>query len=236
MPEDVKDRLHDMARRAKADQGLSFTDSTGTDLDKLYPDDDTDDDYDPNDDDDQSYNSDQSSAASYSNTLDGETDTPDAVPASPPATIIQTPTMTLRPPISGNHPNIDRTPITATPPRTTGDTGVGGGDLESYVDRLEAQLDDEIYGLDTTHDTDNDSQQSDSVDHDANDTNNEENSTINDNAPDDVSDGAVFLVVSVGSVMIDTVGLLIVIACIVRRVESSYFIIELCFQPAHVTL
>ena len=82
MPEDVKDRLYAMARRAKADQGLSFTDSTGTDLDKLYPDDDTGDDYDPNDDDDQSCDSDQSSAASYSNTLDSETDTPDAVPTS----------------------------------------------------------------------------------------------------------------------------------------------------------
>ena len=35
MPEDVKDRLHAMARRAKADQGLSFTDRTGTDLDDL---------------------------------------------------------------------------------------------------------------------------------------------------------------------------------------------------------
>ena len=63
MPEDVKDCLHAMSRRAKADQGLSFTDSTGTDLDNLYPDDDTDDEYDPNDDD-QSCNNDQSSDAS----------------------------------------------------------------------------------------------------------------------------------------------------------------------------
>ena len=57
------------------------------------------------------------------------------------------------------------------------------------MDRLEAQLDDEISGLDTTHDTDNDSQQSDSVDHDATDTNNAENSTTNDNVQDDVIDG-----------------------------------------------
>ena len=127
MPEDVKDCLHAMYRRAKADQCLSFTDSTGTNLDKLYPEDNTDDDYDPNDDDNQSCNSDQSSAASYSDTSDGKTDTPDAVPDGPLSTIIQTPTMTLRPPISGNHPGRDRTPIAATPPRNTGATGVGGG-------------------------------------------------------------------------------------------------------------
>ena len=45
----------------------------------------------------------------------------------------------------------------------------------------------------------------------------------------------VFLVVNFGSVMIDTVGFLTVIICIVRRVESSYFIIEFCFQPVDVT-
>ena len=57
------------------------------------------------------------------------------------------------------------------------------------MDILEAQLDDEIAGLDTTPDTDNDNdnQQTDSVDHDTTDTDNEENSTVNDNAPDDVS-------------------------------------------------
>ena len=43
MHEDVKDRLHAMARRAKADQGLSFADVAGKNLDDLYPDDDTDD-------------------------------------------------------------------------------------------------------------------------------------------------------------------------------------------------
>ena len=80
MPEDVKDRLHAMTRQAKADQGLSFTDSTGTDLDDLYPDDDTDDEYDPNEDDDnQSCDRNQSSDASCSNTSHNETDTPDAI-------------------------------------------------------------------------------------------------------------------------------------------------------------
>ena len=122
--------------------------------------------------------------------MDGKTDTPDAVPVGPPATLIQTSTVALRPPIPGNHPDRDRTPIAATAPRTTGATGVGG-DLESYVDRLEAQLDNEITGLNTTHDSDNDhnSQKSDSVDYDAVDTDNEENSTTNDNSPDDVIDG-----------------------------------------------
>ena len=96
--------------------------------------------------------------------------------------------MTLRPAIPDNHQR-DSNPITATSPRTTGATGVGGGDLESYVDRLEAQLDDEIAGLDTTPDIDNenDNQQTDSVHHDTTNTDNEEKSNINDNAPDDVS-------------------------------------------------
>ena len=46
--------------------------------------------------------------------------------------------------------------------------------------------------------------------------------------------GAVFLVVNAGSVIIDTVGFLTVIIGIVRSVESSYFIIELCLQPVNL--
>ena len=83
--------------------------------------------------------------------------------------------MALQPPIPGNHPDRDCTPISATASRTTGATGVGG-DLKSYVDRLEAQLNNGISGLDTTQDSDNDhnSQKYDSVDYDAADTDNEE--------------------------------------------------------------
>ena len=186
MPEDVKYCLHAMARRAKSDQGLSFTDSAGTNLDDLYPNDDTDDEYDPDDNDDnQSCESNQSSIASCSNTLRDGTDTPDVITNSRPAIIIQAPTITLRSELPDNHQG-NCNPITATPPRTTWATGVGGGEFENYVDRLEAQLDDEIAGLDTTPNTDNenDNQQTDSVDQD---TDNKENSTINDNALDDVS-------------------------------------------------
>ena len=57
------------------------------------------------------------------------------------------------------------------------------------MDSLESQLDDEIAGLETTHDTDNHSQKSNSVDHDATKIDNDENRTTNDNTPDDVIDG-----------------------------------------------
>jgi hypothetical protein len=38
MPDEVKDRVHALARRARASRGLTFTDSDGIDLDELYPD------------------------------------------------------------------------------------------------------------------------------------------------------------------------------------------------------
>ena len=93
----------------------------------------------------------------------------------------------LRSTLPDNHQG-HRNPITVTTPRTTAATGVGGGDLENYLDRLEAQLDDEIAGLDTTPDIkiENDNQQTDSVDQDID---NEENSTIGNNARDDVNTG-----------------------------------------------
>jgi hypothetical protein len=45
MPAEVKDRVHALARRAKAHRGLRFTDSNDNDLDALYPDDGNDSDY-----------------------------------------------------------------------------------------------------------------------------------------------------------------------------------------------
>jgi hypothetical protein len=55
MPDEVKDRVHALARRARVSRGLTFTDSDGTDLDEIYPDndghDDNDDDNDNDDDD-----------------------------------------------------------------------------------------------------------------------------------------------------------------------------------------
>ena len=127
MPEDVKDRLHAMSRRAKADQGLSFTDGARKNLDDLYPDDDTDDEYDPDDDDDNhSCESSQSSDTSCSDTSRDKTNLPDATTDGRPAIIIQAPTINLRSTLTDNHQG-HRNPITATTPVTTGDTGVGGG-------------------------------------------------------------------------------------------------------------
>ncbi len=53
MPAEAKDRVHALARRAKAHPGLTFTNSDGNDLDTLYPEhaDDLDSDYDPAEDD-----------------------------------------------------------------------------------------------------------------------------------------------------------------------------------------
>jgi hypothetical protein len=50
MPAEVRDRVHALARRARASRGLQFTDSDGVDLDVLYPDEDDESDYDPDDD------------------------------------------------------------------------------------------------------------------------------------------------------------------------------------------
>ena len=50
MPAEVQDRVHALARHANAHRGLSFTDGHGNDLDELFPDDDSDSDFEPDDD------------------------------------------------------------------------------------------------------------------------------------------------------------------------------------------
>jgi hypothetical protein len=54
LPDSIRDRVHALAQRARADQGLTFTGGDGNDLDLRYPEDDTSkhSDYDPDDDDD----------------------------------------------------------------------------------------------------------------------------------------------------------------------------------------
>jgi hypothetical protein len=66
MPDPVRDRVHALARRACADQGLTFTGGDGNDLDLRYPEDDdgNDLDYDP-DDDDEAVSSDNDSNGGY---------------------------------------------------------------------------------------------------------------------------------------------------------------------------
>jgi hypothetical protein len=49
MPAKVKDRVHGLACRANAHQGLTFTAGHGNNLNTLYPNDDDDSDYDPDD-------------------------------------------------------------------------------------------------------------------------------------------------------------------------------------------
>jgi hypothetical protein len=76
MPAEVRDRVHALARRANAKVGLKFTDSAGTDLDTLYPDDDDDDsdsDYSPDPGDDISDASSDDSSSDHSDT-DSDTD------------------------------------------------------------------------------------------------------------------------------------------------------------------
>jgi hypothetical protein len=75
MPAEVKDRVHGLARRANAHQGLTFTDGHGNNRDTLYPDDDyNDSNYDPND-------ADSTSSASSNDSDDSDFD-PDAISTS----------------------------------------------------------------------------------------------------------------------------------------------------------
>jgi hypothetical protein len=77
MPAEVKDRVHGLARRSNAHQGLTFRDGHGNNLDALYSDDDDDDsDYDPN-------NADSTSSASSDDSTNSDSDfDPDAISTS----------------------------------------------------------------------------------------------------------------------------------------------------------
>jgi hypothetical protein len=79
MPTEVKDRVHNLALRANAHRGLTFTDSDGNDLDALYPEeDDTDDpDYAPDNDDASVDSSDDSDYDPTADPPDGDSDDDD---------------------------------------------------------------------------------------------------------------------------------------------------------------
>jgi hypothetical protein len=215
MPAKVKDRVHGLARRANAHRGLTFTDSLGNDLDTLYPvDDDDDSDYDPNDADStssaSSNNSDDSDsdfdpAASSTSSSEHSDDAPDgthvpdlAVPMpdelagvdltinnveddNPPGEIPGVDDET-NDPLPEEVPGVDDKPTTdalATP-------GVDA-DLETYVNELEVELDQEIADLDSDYiqdESDDESTRADAIreqasaDNDANDDADDNNNDV----------------------------------------------------------
>jgi hypothetical protein len=157
MPAKVTTPVHALARRANANQGLTFTDSHGNDLDLLYPgddDDDADSDYDPahDDDDDDDDNSSTSSDDSNDTSADlSVAPNPDELagvnePVNIPGVADPTPGVDIRTPgVAGETPGVTETPELETLK------------LEEYVDDLEAELDAKIAGLDSNYSPENES-------------------------------------------------------------------------------
>jgi hypothetical protein len=170
MPDSVRDRVHTLARRARADQGLTFTNGDGNDLDLRYPEDDDDNnsDYDP-DDDDGAVSSDNDSDDGYIAPLphpvghagvdnnragvhdDGNNDsTIDDDDASASHNV-------------GNA-GVDNVAIDQNDDNPNDNAGVhdvergqndGKTDLEDFVNELEAALDKEIHDIDSAYEPDN---------------------------------------------------------------------------------
>jgi hypothetical protein len=169
MPAEVQDRVHTLARRANATRGLTFTDSDGRDLDTLFPAsyDDDDSDYDPNQDDQASY------ASSEDSNYDGDAAHPDTdgthadvdgpnfnpgLPAHGPAAIAgvdgdnTTADPGATPGVDDETPGVDDE-TTGVDDETTGvDEEHDEANLKTYVNELEAELDEEIAGLDSNYD------------------------------------------------------------------------------------
>jgi hypothetical protein len=83
MPADARDRVHTLARGARAHRGLTFTGGHGNNLDALYPEDgdDADSNYDPQHNDTASEDdSDDSNSASSDDTSQASSDEPDDYP------------------------------------------------------------------------------------------------------------------------------------------------------------
>jgi hypothetical protein len=83
MPAEVTDRVHALARRARTNRGLTFTDSDGADLDVLFPDDSDNSTYNP-DDDNQSYESDEDSDFEPGESDSEDSSTNSGIPATRP--------------------------------------------------------------------------------------------------------------------------------------------------------
>jgi hypothetical protein len=154
MPAEVQDRVHTLARRARAHRGLTFTDSDGNDLDTMLSDsdDDIDSDFDP-DDDDNSYASSEDSDydplddadndASLPGTIAGVDDAGDAqAPAEPTGVDNAIAQTTIEPPGVD-----DDDESTIEPPGVDNDDESNDdppAELETFVNELETELDDEI--------------------------------------------------------------------------------------------
>jgi hypothetical protein len=206
MPAEVPDRIHGFARRARAHRGLTFTNSDGNNLDTLYPpdDDDADSDYNPDEDDSASYASSEDSdfdadaaSTSSSNDSDNESDGPPVPDLAEPqpgelAGVDNTnaPGNTTRvseTPGVDNGNNIETTGVVGEEDgsiETTGvddeePPGVDNTDLETCVDELEAELDQEIADLDSDYEesTDPDSNHEQTEDDDDTSTNENDAST-----------------------------------------------------------
>jgi hypothetical protein len=158
MPAEVQDRVHALARRANATRGLTFMDSDGRNLDTLFPASDDDDDsaYDPNQDDQ------ASSASSEDSNYGNDAAHPDAngthanvddpnfnpnLPAHTPAAIagVDGDNTTADP---GATPGVDD----ETPVDEEHDKEHDEANLVTYVNELEAELDEEIAALDSDYD------------------------------------------------------------------------------------
>jgi hypothetical protein len=147
MPDSVKDRVHTMARRANADNGLRFTDSDGNDLDVLYPDgdaaDDNDADYDPAADE-LSYESDEDS--DYQPPNDDEHSLVNIDPSANPAVNEGVGNTAPDGNHSDNNSNVNDDSSASDDSEDKSDNSVP---LTTYVDALEAELDAKIANYDS---------------------------------------------------------------------------------------
>ncbi len=146
MPDSVKDRVHTMARRANADNGLRFTDSDGNDLDVLYPDgdaaDDNDADYDPAADE-LSYESDEDS--DYQPPNDDEHSLVSIDPSADPA--VNEGVGNTAP--DGNHSADNSSNDDSSASDDSEEESDNSTPLTTYVDALEAELDAKIANYDS---------------------------------------------------------------------------------------
>jgi hypothetical protein len=146
MPAEVTDKVHALARRARANHGLTFTDSDGADLDVLFPDDGDDSTYNP-DDDNQSYESDKDYDFEPGESDSDDSTTNSGIPATRPRDPVGV--GPARNDNAGvNEESEPETEILDEPPEPP---GVEHANLEAYVEELEAKLDGEIAELDSDY-------------------------------------------------------------------------------------